>query len=180
MGRSGTGLGLPIVWNTIQTHDGYINVQSVEDIGTTFELYFPITREEIEQQADISLDQCKGNNERILVIDDVPDQRTLASVLLKSLGYDVRTVSSGEEAVEYIKQNPIDLLVLDMIMDPGIDGCETYQRIVKIRPTRAVIVSGYAETERVKETQKLGAGSFVKKPYTLLNLGLAVHTELHR
>lgn len=102
------------------------------------------------------------------------------SHILSNLGYDVQTVSSGEEAVEYIKQNPVDLVILDMIMDPGIDGCETYKRILEIRPTKAIIMSGFSETDRVKEVQKLGAGQFLQKPYTQKNLALAVYTELHK
>ncbi len=180
MGRSGTGLGLTIVWNTMQTHNGYINIKSQEGSGTTFELYFPITREEIEKQLDITIDQFKGNNEKILVVDDVSEQRDLASLLLNNLGYKVKAVSSGEEAVEYIKKNPVDLVILDMIMDPGIDGCETYKRIIEIRQTKAIIVSGYSETDRVKKAQELGAGQFIQKPYTLKNIGLAVYKELHK
>jgi len=180
MGRSGTGLGLSVVWNTMQTHKGYINVQSQESVGTIFELYFPITEEAIEQQADIPIDQYRGNNEKILVVDDIAYMRIVTSKILESLGYDVATVSSGEEAIEYIKQNPVDLIILDMIMDPGIDGCETYQRIVEIRPTKAIIVSGYSETDRVRKAKELGAGQFLQKPYRLQDIGLAVYTELHK
>ncbi|MGB9596190.1 MAG: response regulator transcription factor, partial [Candidatus Poribacteria bacterium] len=78
------------------------------------------------------------------------------------------------------KQSPVDLVILDMIMDPGIDGCETYQKIIEIRPTKAIIVSGYSETDRVKKAQELGAGQFIQKPYTLRNIGLAVYAELHK
>ncbi len=53
------------------------------------------------------------------------EQREIASRILIELGYSVTTVSSGEEAVDYLKDNSADLLLLDMIMDPGIDGLET-------------------------------------------------------
>jgi len=95
------------------------------------------------------------------------------------LGYSTTTVSSGIEAAEYMKTNSADLLVLDMIMDPGIDGLETYKRILKRHPgQKAIIVSGFSETKRVKEAQKLGAWSYVKKPYTLDKLGTAVKEAL--
>jgi DNA-binding NarL/FixJ family response regulator len=72
-----------------------------------------------------------------------------------------------------------DLLVLDMIMDPGIDGLETYKRVLNICPhQKAVIASGFAENDRVKQTQKLGAGQYIKKPYTIEKIGLAVKNEL--
>ena len=101
--------------------------------------------------------------------------------MLDKLGYKTKAVSSGEEAVEYLKENTVDLLLLDMIMDPGINGRETYERIIKIHPKqKAIIVSGFAETDEVKEAQKLGAGKYIKKPVTLEKIGLAVKEELEK
>jgi CheY-like chemotaxis protein len=181
MGRSGTGLGMAVVWGTIKDHNGYIDIESAENEGTTFTLYFPVTREEAERTPSKSVEDYIGNGELILVVDDVQEQREIASVLLKNLGYTVDVVSSGEEAVEYLEDNAIDLLILDMIMDPGIDGLDTYKNILKLNPgQRAIIASGFSETDRVKEAQKLGAGQYVKKPYTLEKIGLAVKAELSR
>jgi two-component system cell cycle sensor histidine kinase/response regulator CckA len=73
------------------------------------------------------------------------------------------------------------LLVLDMIMDPGIDGRQTYEQIARLRPgQKAIIASGYAETEAVRLAQSLGAGEYVKKPYTLEKLGRSVKLELSK
>jgi two-component system, cell cycle sensor histidine kinase and response regulator CckA len=84
-----------------------------------------------------------------------------------------------ETAVEFLRNNSVDILVLDMIMDPGIDGLETYKRILELRHRqKAIIVSGFSETERVKEAQRLGAGAYVKKPFLLEKIGLAVRNEL--
>ena len=179
MGRSGTGLGLAVVWNVVQDHKGYIDVTSNEN-GTTFELFFPITREEISRKdLSIPFKDLKGDGEKILVIDDVASQRNISCKMLETFGYKTEAVSSGEEAVEYLKENAVDLILLDMIMDPGINGRETYERIIKIRPNqKAVIVSGFAETDDVKEIQKLGAGKFIKKPLTLEKIGLAVKEEI--
>ncbi|MBN2419249.1 MAG: PAS domain S-box protein [Deltaproteobacteria bacterium] len=181
MGRSGTGLGLPVVWNVVQEHDGYINVTSGEQ-GTTFDLYFPITRTEISgADTPFSFDALKGNGEKILVVDDLDNQRIITGRFLERLGYDVHTAGSGEEAVEYLKENSVDLVILDMIMDPGINGRETYERIIKIHPfQKAVIVSGYAETDDVKATLKMGAGQFIRKPITLQTLGISVREELRK
>lgn len=116
-----------------------------------------------------------------MVVDDLPQQREIASALLKKLGYFVDTVSSGEEAVEYMKENSVDILLLDMIMDPGIDGLDTYKKIVAPHPNqKAVIASGYTETARAKEAQKLGVGQYLKKPYTLEKIGLTIKSELER
>jgi signal transduction histidine kinase/CheY-like chemotaxis protein len=182
MGRSGTGLGMAVVWGTVKDHSGYINVKSAEGKGTTFELYFPVTRKEaVEEEPVKSIEEYKGNGGKILVIDDVKEQRELAAMLLTKLGYSVSSVSSGEEAVEYMKTNSANILVLDMIMAPGIDGLHTYKRILELHPgQKAIIASGYSETDRVKEAQRLGAGQYVKKPYTLEKVGLAVTTELQK
>lgn len=182
MGKSGTGLGMAVVWGTVQDHHGYINVESTEGEGTTFKLYFPVTREKTKRDKDlIPVEEYIGNRQTILVIDDVKEQREIAANILSKLNYSVHTVSGGEEAVEYMKNNIADLLVLDMIMDPGIDGLETYKRIIELHPDqKAIIASGFSETKRVKEAQRLGAGQYIKKPYTLEKIGIAVRDELKK
>jgi PAS domain S-box-containing protein len=181
MGRSGTGLGLAVVWNVVQDHEGYIDVQSNEN-GTTFELYFPITREAFaDRESSPPIGDYKGAGETILVVDDVETQREIACNMLNTLGYKSEAVSSGEEAVKYLQEHTVDLILLDMIMDPGINGRETYERVIKIHPNqKAVIASGFAETDEVREAQKLGAGRFVKKPFTLEKIGFAIKYELKK
>jgi len=181
MGRSGTGLGMAVVWGTVKDHKGYVGVQSSEGEGTKFTLYFPVTREKsARDEISISIEDIMGN-EKILVVDDMVEQRDIASGMLRKLGYSVTSVSSGEEAVEHMKDNSADILVLDMIMDPGMDGLETYKRILEFHPgQKAIIASGFSETKRVKETQRLGAGAYVKKPYLLEKIGMAVRTELNK
>jgi len=116
-----------------------------------------------------------------LIVDDVEEQRSIASGMLKELGYSVASVSSGEEAVEYLKSRKVDLLVLDMIMDPGLDGLDTYRKIIEIHPgQKAIIASGFSETDRAKELQNLGAGAYIKKPFLLEKIGLAVKEELKK
>jgi len=179
MGRSGTGLGLAVVWNSMQDHDGYINVNTSEK-GTAFELYFPVTREEVAAEGEeVPLEDCLGHGEKILVVDDEERQREIASGILTRLGYTAEAVSSGEDAIEYVKENPVDLIVLDMVMPKGINGRKTYEEIIKIRPgQKAIIASGYAKTKEVDLAQELGAGKYIKKPYTLAKVGLAVKEEL--
>jgi DNA-binding NtrC family response regulator len=173
---------MAVVWGTVKDHNGYIDVQSTEGKGTTFTLYFPATREKIaKEKARLSIEDYMGKEESILVVDDVKEQRELALTLLTTLDYAVDTVSSGEEAVKYLKEHTVDLIVLDMIMDPGIDGLETYKKIIEVHPgQKAIIASGFSETDRVKEAQRLGAGQYIKKPYTLEKLGLAIKEELGR
>jgi CheY-like chemotaxis protein len=182
MGRSGTGLGLAVVWGTVKDHDGYINVQSEEGKGSTFTLYFPATREEITSEHEpVPVSQYMGKGESILIVDDVEEQRNLAADMLKKLNYRISSVASGEEAVMYLKSHPCDLLILDMIMDPGMDGLDTYKRVLEIFPKqKAIIVSGFSESDRVHAAQALGAGAYVRKPYFIEKLGLAVRKELDR
>lgn len=161
MGRSGTGLGMAVVWGTIKDHQGYIGVQSTEGQGTRFDLYFPVTRKDIARdKALLLIKDYLGQGESILIVDDVKEQREIASIMLKKLNYSVSTVGSGEEAVNYLKRNASDLLILDMIMEPGMDGLDTYKKILEFHPgQKAVIASGFSETDRVKEAQKLGTGN---------------------
>ena len=122
-----------------------------------------------------------GNGESILVVDDVKEQRDLAAGMLRTLNYNVSSVESGEEAIAYIKEHQDDMMVLDMIMPPGIDGLETYQRVQVINPKqKAVIVSGFSESDRVHAAKDLGAGAYVRKPYVIEKMGLAVRKELDR
>jgi len=181
MGRSGTGLGMAVVWGTVKDHKGYIHVQSTEGKGTTFTLYFPVTRKSIEERSEISLKDYMGKGEAILVVDDVEEQRNIASSMLRELGYSVVSVPGGEEAVEYLKTNRVHLLLLDMIMDPGMDGLDTYKKILQIHPgQKAIIASGFSETDRVKEVQSLGAGAYIRKPLLLEKVGVAVKEELEK
>ena len=181
MGRSGTGLGLAIVWGTLKDHGGYVDVQSQEGEGSTFTLYFPATNQEmLSEISNPKTTHFASNGESILIIDDEKIQRNLCTSYLKKLGYAVQSVSSGEAAIEYLQNNSADLLIMDMIMLGGIDGFETYKKIIEIHPRqKAIIVSGFTESEHVKNAQSLGAGVYLKKPYTLEKLGMAVKHELH-
>jgi PAS domain S-box-containing protein len=180
MGRSGTGLGLAVVWGTVKDHDGYIDVQSEDGKGSTFTIYLPATREELSgDEQKTSPEHYMGRGETILVVDDVKEQREVAASMLTRLGYRVEAVSSGEEAVAYLEAKKADLIVLDMIMDPGMDGLETYRRVLEVNPKqKAIMVSGFSETDRVKKALELGAGAYVRKPYLLERIGLAIKGAL--
>ncbi|MBT8489726.1 MAG: response regulator, partial [Deltaproteobacteria bacterium] len=182
MGRSGTGLGMAVVWGTVKDHGGYIEIDSKEGYGSTFTLYFPATavcEKQVRGRHNIPFEKLKGKEETILIIDDVREQRELAFAILARLGYVVTAVSNGEEAVGYMREQSADLLIMDMIMDPKMDGLETYKRILELHPgQKAIIASGFSETDRVTEAQRLGAGAYVKKPYSMEELAIAVRHEL--
>ncbi|MBI5062170.1 MAG: response regulator, partial [Desulfatitalea sp.] len=155
-------------------------LQSSPGQGTTFTLYFPVTRQAPSaRKRPPEVEDLRGHGEKILVVDDLTQQREIATAILTQLGYVVVTVSSGEEAIQYLQNNPVDMVLLDMIMDPGIDGLETYERIWSENPRqRVILTSGYSQTERVKKALRLGARRYLKKPYTLETLGLAAKEEL--
>ncbi|MGD9948545.1 MAG: response regulator [Desulfobulbus sp.] len=181
MGRSGTGLGLAVVWNTVHDHGGFIDVVS-SDTGSMFAIYFPASesRDHIAVTPAPMLHKYQGNGERILVVDDQKSQREIARRLLRRLGYQPITVASGEEAVEFTKTTSVDLVILDMLMDPGINGCETFERILDHNPSqKAVITSGYSNADAINSAMNLGISQFVKKPYSLHELALALKMEIN-
>lgn len=180
MGRSGTGLGLTVVHNTVIDHSGKITVDSSEH-GTSFKLYFPYYSEEDKEELHEKQVESymSKNKEQILVVDDEPLLQDIASGMLSELGYQVTVVSSGEEAVEYTKKHHVDLFIIDMLMDPGINGRQTFEALREIMPdAKAIIVSGFSESNEVKRVLQLGAKAFVLKPYSFGELGEIVQEVL--
>jgi two-component system, cell cycle sensor histidine kinase and response regulator CckA len=181
MGQGGSGLGMTVIWSTVKDHGGYVDIRSREGDGTRFDIYLPATREVSTNKNRRVVLQDYIGTEKILVVDDVPEQRDIAVRMLGRLGYDATSLPSGEKAVEFMLAHTMDLLVLDMVMLPGIDGLETYRQICEKHPRqKAIITSGYSESERVKALQELGAGAYLRKPYTLEKIGMAVRRELDR
>lgn len=180
MGRSGTGLGLTVVWNTMKDHDGVVLVES-SGKGTCFLLFFPLSKKVGTTQTDSdATEDFIGNGEHILLVDDEPHLRDIGCRMLETLGYNVVSVCSGELAIEFIENNTVDLLVLDMLMDPGMNGRQTYEEIIKDHPgQKAIIASGFSESDDVKAALKLGACKFIKKPYSIDQLGRAVKEALN-
>lgn len=180
MGRSGTGLGMALVWGAVRDHEGSIDLESAPGKGTTIRIFLPATRTAFEEKpAEINLDGFRGKGETVLVVDDLEDQRTLAAEILTQLGYSAHTAQSGEAAIEVLKMRPMDLVFLDMIMHPGMDGLDTYKEILKIRPgQKAIIATGFSTSGRIKAALALGAGKCLKKPYLLKDIAPAVREEL--
>ncbi|HAO20964.1 MAG TPA: hypothetical protein DCQ37_11150 [Desulfobacteraceae bacterium] len=178
MGKSGTGLGTTIIWETVKDHKGYIDVHSELGKGTNFDLYFPATQHRLSvKKSDIPIQSYMGT-EKILIVDDMEDQRDIACEMLRTLGYDAAAVDSGEAALTYLKQHPVDMVILDMMM-PDNDGIETYQKIIKNYPEqKAIIASGLLENGKLKTALSLGITAFVSKPYTLKKIGMTIRRGL--
>jgi signal transduction histidine kinase/ActR/RegA family two-component response regulator len=184
MGRSGTGLGLAIVWNTVQDSEGHINVVSGRN-GTVFDLYFPAypayidpTSHLYDPSQDVSI---KGKGEKILVVDDESLQREIASQILSALQYSAVAMESGEKAIEYLKHEKVDLVLLDMVMGTGMNGRETFEKIIEEHPgQKVVIATGYVDSSEVVKVRDKGADELLKKPYTMDELGRAISRKLNR
>jgi PAS domain S-box-containing protein len=175
-GVRGSGLGLSVVHSVIEDHGGFIDFESAPGEGTSFYIYFPITRESVDATASSS---AMGGSERILIVDDDSTQREVARVLLSKLGYKTETADSGEQALKLMKNHDFDIVVLDMIMPGGMHGAETYEKMLELnQDQRAIIVSGYAESDQVNKAMKLGASAFIRKPVTIKLLGSAVRKAL--
>jgi CheY-like chemotaxis protein len=187
LAQSGSGLGLAVVYGVVKDLRGYIDVKSILDQGTVITVYLPVTKEgsdssRAEQKIEL------GGKESLLVVDDLPQQRDLATKLLGHMGYQVDAAVHGHDAVERIRAHhakhngssqAYDLILLDMIVEDNFDGLDTFKEILKIYPEqKCIIVSGYAETTRVRQAQSLGALQYVPKPYTREELGLAVRNAL--
>lgn len=115
------------------------------------------------------------------MVDDEENQRRITSSILKRLGYTPYSVATGEMAVDYVQREQVDLLLLDMIMDPGISGYETYKQILEFQPNqRAVIASGYFNPDDQDKIRALGISHYLTKPFSVTSLARAVQAEIRR
>ena len=186
LGRSGTGLGLTTVWNVVELHKGRVFVDSSPQ-GTTFELFFPAAEQppsvpSSESSPGLASDGAlviSAEGQRVLVVDDEEPQRVLISSMLETLGYRSISVSSGKEAVDLLGHDSFDLVILDMVMSPGMNGIETFQQIRRVSPLqKAIMSSGLLEADELRQLDRLGVSTILTKPYKLGDLARAVSTEL--
>ena len=178
---AGTGLGLASVYGIIKAHLGYIDVESREGEGSTFEIYLPGSEIKGEE-----LMECGGHivtgNETILLVDDEPMILQVGSAVLQELGYTVFKAQGGREAIEIYKKkgDSIDLVILDMIM-PDMGGSETYDRLQDINPNvHALLSSGYSIDGQATEILNRGCDAFIQKPFSIRELSGRIREILHK
>jgi CheY-like chemotaxis protein len=183
--RPRRGLAMTLVYQVARQHGGFIQVHAEPAEGNEFVMYFAPA----SQPAPIEPEPARhlGGSETVMVVDDREELRRLAALQLQQQGYLVVTAENGEKAIALIAaerrgEHPVvDILVLDFLLGDGPDGVETFRRILEIKPhQKAIMVSGFAETERMMEGRRLGIGRFVQKPYSAATLGQAVRAELDR
>jgi PAS domain S-box-containing protein len=181
--HSGSGLGLAVVYGVVKGHEGYIDVTSVVDEGTEFRLYLPVCLQpKPEPEEEV---QAVGGDETVLLVDDEDIPREMTARMLRQLGYTVLIARHGQEAVGMLRMSstgskpPFDLVLLDMVMEEGFDGLDTYREMSGICPAqKCLLISGFSDGDRVREAQRLGAGGFLQKPFSVNQLARKVRVEL--
>lgn len=180
IGKSGSGLGLTVIMHTMRDHSGFIDITSSE-AGTKFELYFPRVEQTTFASTPIlpPLKSLRGNGEKILIIEDEKAQRILTSAILTRLGYTPFCAPNGEQAIKIVEKLPIDLLLLDLVMEPGMNGFDTFQEIRKMYPQQKVVItSGYHDHPDRDKIASQGVTNYLPKPIKITHLALALHAEM--
>lgn len=179
--RRGTGLGLAMVYGIVKNHNGYIDVASEPEKGTTFVLYFPASTKDPAEEAP-EIGGIMTGKETILVVDDEPDVLRVSREILEALGYTVHSAKGGAEAVALYRQmkGSISLVIVDMIM-PGFSGSETFDRIKEIDPLAKVILSsGYSLDGQAQQIMDKGCDGFIQKPFDIPLISRTVRELLDR
>ena len=170
MGR-GTGLGLASAYGIVKSHSGYIDVESKKGQGTTFSVFLPASKKEIQKVVMSAKEVVEGTG-TVLLVDDEEMILEVGRDLLETMGYRVLLSGGGQEAMEIYKRNrgEIDIVVLDMVM-PNMGGGEVYDRIKEIDPNAKVLLSsGYSIEGEASEILERGCNGFIQKPFNMKEL----------
>ena len=176
----GTGLGLATVYGIVKQHQGWIEVNSEINAGTTFRIYFPTSDKPVEQVPEAPQERVRGGRETILLVEDEPVLRELARVILSDYDYRVLEASTGVEALKVFEEHKgnIDLLLTDMVMPEGMTGRELAEQLKARKPNLKVIyTSGYSSEVMGPESELRGA-RFLQKPYPPPRLAQVVRESL--
>lgn len=168
----GTGLGLATVFGIVEQHQGWIEVESQPNAGTTFHLYFPKLQSGPENVATRHVSDAEpcGGAETIMLVEDEREVRALMRRLLERSGYQVYTASSGLEALKlwHERRPKVDLLVTDMVMPGGIGGRELADRLRSDQPELKVLYcSGYTDEMLGTASPFRATANFLEKPFSV-------------
>ncbi|MBN2804165.1 MAG: response regulator [Deltaproteobacteria bacterium] len=175
----GTGLGLAMVYGTIQNHGGGINVKSKKGVGTQVTILLPVSKDSSapihHPTGTFKVSLTKGEG-KVLLVDDEKMIRRSAGRLITKLGYDVIDASNGVEAMEILESQEhfFSIVILDLIM-PVMNGEETFKRIKQFEPALPILISsGYSQDDKVNQLIQGGAAGFIQKPYGMTALNDAI------
>ncbi len=177
----GTGLGLASAYGIIKNHNGFFEVSSEKNKGTTFNFYIPAPEKKVMQKKTRPQEILKGN-ETILLVDDEDMVIDATSEMLETLGYSANVARSGEEAILFFRKNndKIDLVILDIVM-PVMNGGEAYSILKKINPQIKVLLSsGYSINESATKMLDSGCQGFIQKPFNIIQLSQKVREILDK
>jgi CheY-like chemotaxis protein len=166
----GTGLGLSTVFGIVRQHQGWLEVESKLNQGTTFRIYFPASRQAAEKTELVADTTLRSGRETILVAEDEDTLREMVVQVLKIQGYTVLAAASGPHALEVWEQatRPVDLLLTDMVMPGGLMGSDLAERLSRQSPRLKVIyTSGYGPGMAGKDASLLEGRNFLPKPYSI-------------
>jgi len=166
----GTGLGLSTVFGIVRQHQGWLEVESTPNKGTTFRAFFPPSGKSAEKTEPVTDSALRSGHETVLVAEDEDTLREMVVHVLKTQGYTVLEAKSGRHALEVWKcaDRPIDLLLTDMVMPGGIMGRELAERLSGMCPRLKVIyTSGYSPGMAGKDASLLEDRNFLPKPYSV-------------
>jgi two-component system, cell cycle sensor histidine kinase and response regulator CckA len=166
----GTGLGLSMVYGIVKSHGGHISCESTPGEGTSFMIYFPAVKKNINMSKTATSEPVqRGSNENILFVEDDETTREMMTELLKQSGYSVFSTSDCEEAIKLYSENmeKIDLIISDLII-PGMGGKKMVETLLDINPlAKIIIASGYNIQESAAYVKEWGAKDFISKPYEI-------------
>lgn len=174
----GTGMGLSMVYGTMQEHKGNITVQSTRNRGTVFSLYFPKDESENQELSDETEIIDEGATYKIAIVDDESMIREFLNISLKGKGHKLDLFEDGSHFIQSLKEEgkSYDFVILDMIM-PGMNGIECYKELMKIHgEIRVLLSSGYSKKDDVQEIMKNSNVLYIQKPYSINELGKAIQT----
>jgi PAS domain S-box-containing protein len=181
---SGSGLGLSMVFGTMQQLGGSVDITSEIGVGTTVRLYLPRAGGERERPRPHRVAPAPDptGDERILMVEDNAGIRDVGSEMLTRLGYEVIVVASGDEAMQRVRDGlRFDLLFTDVVMPGTLDGIALAQALRARDPSvRVVFTSGFANPEALEQRSHIPGSELLPKPYRQSDLARMVRSVLNR
>lgn len=162
-GKNHRGLGLAWVYGIVTNHGGGVALSSQVNVGTSARVYLPATRKIVKDAVFDMADLC--GVETILIVDDEDLLLNMGQMVLSSYGYRALISTNGQDALELLQQEPVDLVITDLVM-PNMSGRELIERIREVSPTTKIICSsGYVRPANSKEEE-----AYLQKPFTAQEL----------